>query len=280
MQINLRNLFPDPDPKPSVAVQNQPGRKRLDAFRFRRSPNVSQKPTVMPAGDARRSGEQTGRCPSERCPPKKHIKRQSATGRLQTTPPDAAERGRWRQHQGAARTSVGPAIRAGRGRAAGAPGEAGRRTTPAGPRERGPTGTGRAGPGSGGPSGRTYAASPARPAPPDAVTAPRPRAPQRPASPHKANPLPSRAAPRRATRPLTGGSTAALALPPAPNDERRPPPAARTVTSGVTRLPLSRAGSPCACVGRGRGFAPSPFCSGPRGRVSRGLAASRLLWNV
>lgn len=278
MQINLRNTFLGLDPKPSVAVQNQPGRKRLDAFQFRRSPNVSQKPTAMPAGNAQRSGEQPGRCPSERCPPKKHIKRQSDTGRQETTPPDAAKRGRWRQHQGAARTSVGPAIRAGRGRAAGAPGEAPRGTPPARPREGVPLAPGA--------QARAVAAPPAGPtlpprsAPPDAVTAPRPRAPQWPASPHKANPLPSRAAPRRATRPLTGGSTAALALPPAPNDERRPPPAARTVTSGVTRLPLSRAGSPCACVGRGRGSAPSPFCCGPRGRVSSGLAASRLLSNV
>lgn len=134
LQINLRSLFLGPDPKPLVAVRNQPGRKRLDAFQFRRFPNVSRKPTVMPTGNAQRSREEPGRCPSERCPPRKHIKRRSETRRLQTTPPDA-KRGRRRQHQGAARTSVEPAIRAGRGRAAGAPGQAPRRTPPARPRK-------------------------------------------------------------------------------------------------------------------------------------------------
>lgn len=138
------------------------------------------------------------------------------------------------------------------------------------------TGTGRAGPGSGGPSGRTYAASPARPARLRDRAPPASAAVARVAAQSQPTPLTRRAAPHRATRPLTGGSTAALALPPAPNDERRPPPAARTVTSGVTRLPLSRAGSPCACAGRGRGSEPSPFCCGPRGRVSRGRESSRL----
>lgn len=140
--------------------------------------------------------------------------------------------------------------------------------------------------GSGDPSDGTSEAPRACPArcrdrAPPACPPARPRAPQPPGSPHKAAPLPSRAAPphARATRPLTGGSAAALALPPAPSDERRPPPAAPTVTSGVTRLPLSRAGPPCACAGRGRQSVRPPFCGGPRGPVPRGQAAPLRAWH-
>lgn len=146
----------------------------------------------------------------------------------------------------------------------------------------GPTGTGRAGPGSGDPLRHDLRCLPGPPRPPATVTAPRPRAPQSPASPHKANPLPSRAAPHRAA-------------PRAHSPEARPPLSRslpHQMTNVVRRPPLGRSlpgsqdfrsrgrGRCCACARRGRGSAPSPFCCGPRGRVSRGLAASRLLSNV
>lgn len=172
--------------------------------------------------------------------------------------------------QGAARTSAGPAVRVGRGRAthpSSAQGPAPARAADGGGRP-GPVS---AGLGIGRPSRWTAAV-------------PRVRHARRLARPRHARPPAgqSRPAPfaRRAARPLTGGSTAALALPPAPNDERRPPPAAWTATSGVTRLPLSRAGSLCACASRGRGAVRPPFCCGPRGRVPRGLTASRLSRSV
>lgn len=215
----------------------------------------------MPAGDAQRSGGQPGRCPSERCRAKKHIKQRSDTERLQTTPPDAAKRGRRRKHQGAARTSVGPAIRAGRSRAAGAPGKAPRRTPPARPRE----GVSLA------PGAQALAAAapqagpmlPPGPAPPASMTAPRPRAPQSPASPHKANPLPSRAAPHRAA-------------PRAHSPEARPPLSRslpHQMTNVVRRPPLGRSlpgSQDFRSRGRGR-LAHAP--AGGAGRCRRHFAA-------
>lgn len=199
--------------------------------------------------------------------------------RLRATPPDAAKRGRGRQHPGR-----GPHFRRARNPGGAGPrGGSSGRGFHAGPRPRGrglgPTGTRRPGLGSRDPSDGTSEAPRACPArcrdraPPACPPARERRSrPGRRTKPPRSSRAPPRA---RARRPLTGGSTAALALPPAPSDERRPPPAAPTVTSGVTRLPLSRAGPPCACAGRGRRSARSPFCGGPRGRVPRGPAASR-----